>query len=299
MMKTARVAAPLAAIALLGMAQPAEACWWLFKKQAAEAPAAPPAPVAAPAAPAAPPVVAAPAAPPVAEECAIESKLPAGLNVIKSQRKWVEPVYEMRDQTQYCPPVLETVMVDVPVPEQTQTCFRQVWVEPVFTTACRKVYHPPTFKTVCQPIEVPATFTSRDVQKYVPPVVRCEKKARCIPDGRGGFTSVEDVEFIVDKPGRFETVSEKIVLTEATTTMRTETVQDKPGYYTEHVETMMVSPGYFRTVDEKVVVRPASVMKVPTYREVKPGRIEKVQVKVLAAPGHWEEVGAPPVANPC
>src|SRR4051812_50058678 len=86
----------LSAAMLLGVAAPqsADACWWLFQKKATTSVA-----VEAPAPGPLPEIVTAPTPGP-REECAIENKNLAG-TVTKSNRRWVEAVYETRNRQQY------------------------------------------------------------------------------------------------------------------------------------------------------------------------------------------------------
>jgi len=299
-MRARKLALPALAAALgIGVITPtADACWWLYRRKATtttETRTERAAPVAAA------PVAPIPGPPPGAVEgCTIESKVGMeNAQCVKSQRRWVEAVYETREHKTYCPPKLEVRYREVARPAVMQTCYKQEWVAPVFENVCRKEWIPPTFKQVCREVKEGCQYQDVTFQKYIPPKVRCATKTRCVPDGRGGFTSIEDTDFIIEEKGRFETVSERKLVHEGGSQMVFETVQDKPGFFKEHIETVMVKPGYYRTVTEQMQIKAACSEKLAETVEVEPAKVETIQEKVLVKPAHWEEVAEEVTRNPC
>jgi hypothetical protein len=276
--------------ASLAAPQSADACWWLYKKSAAAEPAVEaPAPGPGPVAEIAPRVVViVPTTPSRAEECAIANKGLVG-DVVKSNRRWVEAVYEVRSKQAYATPVLETRTRTVEVAAVYQTAYRQEWIAAEYTSVCRREYHPATFRSVCREVTDEPQYREISVQKYVPPVVKCEKQVRCTPDGKGGFTSVEDVKLVIVSQGRFEMQTERKLIAEGGSRMIFETAQDKPGYFVERIENVMVKPGMYRTVQDRVLVQEARKELVTETFEVKPGRLETVEEKVMVRPAQWEE----------
>jgi len=286
----------LAAALSVGLITPtADACWWLFRRKAETTEVrrevrSEEAVVVAPT----------PTTPPGSEQCSIESKIAAGdAQCVKTQRRWVEAVYDTREKRQYCPPVLEVRYREVERPAQFQVCYKQEWVAPIFENVCRKEWIAPTFKQICREIKEECLYQDISVQKYIPPKVRCATKTRCVPDGKGGFTTVEDTDFIIEEAGRFETVSERKLVKEGGARMVFETVQDKAGFFKEHIETVMVKPGYYRTLEERVQVKPAHMEKISEMFEVSPAKLDTIQEKVLVRPAHWEEIAEEVTKNPC
>lgn len=206
--------------------------------------------------------------------------------MIKPKTRLVESVYETREKKQFVPPVIYS------------TQYKQVWVPAEYTTVCRKEWVPRTFKTVCREVKGECIYEDVQAQKYIPPKVRCVKTDRCIPDGNGGFTKVEDVDFVIEEQGRFETVSEKRMVRQTPDTMMFETVEDKPGYWKEHIETVMVKPGHYRTVAEQVKVCEGWCETVEELVEVQPARVETVQEQVLVKPARYEECETEVERNP-
>ena len=125
--------------------------------------------------------------------------------------------------------MLETRTRQVEVAAIYQTSYRQEWIAAEYTSVCRREYHPATFRSVCREVTDEPQYREISVQKYVPPVVKCEKVVRCTPDGKGGFTSVEDVKLVIVSQGRFEMQTERKLIAEGGSRMIFETVQDKPG----------------------------------------------------------------------
>jgi len=273
----------------------ADACWWLFRRKAEttevrrEVRTEEVAPVAA-----------TPTTPPGSEQCSIESKVGAAqAECVKTKRRWVEAVYETREKRQYCPPVLEVRCREIERPAQFQVCYKQEWVAPIYENVCRKEWVAPTFTQVCREVKEECLYQDVAVQKYIPPKVRCATKTRCIPDGKGGFTTIEDTDFIIEERGRFETVSERKLVKEGGSRMVFETVQNKAGFWREHIETVLVKPGYYRTLEERMQVKPAHVEKISEMVEVQPAKVDTIQEKVLVRPAHWEEIAEEVTKNPC
>jgi hypothetical protein len=323
-MVTKSMAVPALTAAIgFGLAVPtAEACYFLYRKKATtevrreerpavveQRPVAGPPPAApiqqaqpvAQCSPAAQRPVAGPPPAAPAEGCNIESKAGFDMqaNVVRPKTRLVEAVYETREKKRFIPAVLETRFREIQHPAVYQTGYEQEWVAPVYQTVCNKEWVPPTFKTVSQEIKGECQYKDVTFQKYCPAKTKAVTKTRCVPDGKGGFSTVDDVDIVIEQPARFETVTERKMVAEGCNSLTFQTVQDKPGFWKEHIQTVMVQPGYYRTVEKRMLVKEAWTERVAELVEVSPARCETVQEQVLVRPAHYEEVTEELVKNPC